>query len=289
MFVHHLDTIGVSDRICLIIYSRGGDTLAAWNIANLVRLYCDHLTVLIPYKAHSAATLISLAADEIIMTKQATLGPIDPSINGPLNPQIPGAGPSSKAPVSVEAINGFFELIRSVGIDSSQEMASIVMELSKNIHPLVLGDIYRSRGQIRMLAKKLIANQVADEEKVDRILNFMCSDSGSHDYTINRREARQALALNVDKPSPKNYKIIKELYDDFAADLELTTPFNATTYLGADDIKAFVFKRGLIESLNGGSHCFTSEGILRKNQQAGHPQSTIDIITIREEWIHDIA
>jgi ClpP class serine protease len=98
-FVNHLDKIGVVDRICFIIYSRGGETLSAWSLINLVRQYCDYLIALVPSRAHSAATLMCLGANEIVMTKQATLGPIDPSVNGPLNPQIPGAPPGIKASV----------------------------------------------------------------------------------------------------------------------------------------------------------------------------------------------
>lgn len=44
-------------------------------------MYCDELQVIIPHKAHSAGTIISLVANEIIMIKQATLSPIDSSIN----------------------------------------------------------------------------------------------------------------------------------------------------------------------------------------------------------------
>jgi hypothetical protein len=54
-------------------------------------------------------TLLCLGADSIIMTKQAVLGPIDPSVHTPLNPQIPGAAHNAKVPVSVESINGFIK------------------------------------------------------------------------------------------------------------------------------------------------------------------------------------
>ena len=91
-FINQLDTIGIVEKITLYLYTRGGDTAAAWNIVNLLRQYCDELQVIIPHKAHSAGTLISIGANSIIMTKQATLGPIDPSINTPLNPAIPGNG-----------------------------------------------------------------------------------------------------------------------------------------------------------------------------------------------------
>ena len=70
-------------------------------------MYCDELIVVIPHKAHSAGTIISLGANEIIMTKQATLSPIDPSLNTSLNPKI---NEVATYPVSVEAVNGYIEL-----------------------------------------------------------------------------------------------------------------------------------------------------------------------------------
>lgn len=61
-FINQLDTIGIVGKISLYLYTRGGDTAAAWNIVNLLRQYCDELQVIIPHKAHSAGTLISIGA-----------------------------------------------------------------------------------------------------------------------------------------------------------------------------------------------------------------------------------
>lgn len=281
--VNHLDKIGVVECICFIVYSRGGDTLAAWSIINLLRQYCDKLTVLIPSRAHSAATLISLGANEIVMTKQATLGPIDPSVNGPLNPQIPGEPPQSKAPVSVEAINGYLELAHEQNVNDSSEMVQMLLELSRQVHPLVLGEVYRTRSQIKMLAKKLITSQVTDEEHIEKVLQFLCSESGSHDYTINRREAKEELGLNVVKPNQQQYEVIKALYDDFSKELELTKTFNAQAFLGSDPEKNYSFRRGLIESVNLGSHVFLTEGKFSRIAAPGHPPR-IDQTNSKEGW-----
>jgi membrane-bound ClpP family serine protease len=78
-------------------------------------MFCDDLDLIAPGKCMSAGTLIALGANRIIMTKQATLGPIDPSIQSPLNPSIPGATPDARAPVSVEAVNGYLEAVRRIG------------------------------------------------------------------------------------------------------------------------------------------------------------------------------
>ena len=76
-FVDLLEKIGPTKRISLLLHTNGGNTLAAWRLVNLIRIFCDELEVLIPLKALSAGTLISIGADRVIMTKQAALGPID--------------------------------------------------------------------------------------------------------------------------------------------------------------------------------------------------------------------
>ena len=90
-FIGHLEKIGVVPKLSLFLYTRGGEISAAWNIFNLLKMYCDTLQVIIPHKAHSVGTIISIGANEIVMTKQATLGPSEPSWNSPLSPTVPNA------------------------------------------------------------------------------------------------------------------------------------------------------------------------------------------------------
>jgi ClpP class serine protease len=98
LFVELLDAIGPTNRISLILHTNGGNTLSAWRLVNLVRTFCDELEVLIPSKALSAGTLISIGADRLLMTKQAALGPIDPSVTTPLNPQVNLGGQMKQVP-----------------------------------------------------------------------------------------------------------------------------------------------------------------------------------------------
>lgn len=262
-FVDHLDRIGVVKKISLVLYTRGGSTLAAWSLANLITQFCDEFEVIIPHKCHSAGTLISLAAHNIVMTKQATLGPIDPSVTTPLNPLVPGTNqPDARAPVSVEGIQGFIALAKEeLGIKEDKGLSDILVELSRHVHPLVLGEVIRAREQIRMLAKRLISNQVTDPNQIEAVIKFLTSESGSHDYTINRREGR-GLGLKIESPDDSLYLLIKALYDDFRDELGLNQPFDQESHIGSNDQKEYVIKRCLVESSTGGSHCFLSEGNL---------------------------
>jgi len=266
-FVNQLDKIGASQKISLVLYTRGGDTLAAWSIVNLIYQFTDDLEVLIPSKCHSAGTLMSLGAKRIIMTKQATLGPIDPSIEHPLNPAIPGAPPGAKIPVSVEAVEGYISFLKKeLNFTKRISGDEISKLLTQYIHPIVIGTVYRTKEQIKMLAARLLKNQIQDKKKTAQIISFLCSDSGSHDYTIHRREARDLLGLNIEKPDDVLYSIIKRIYDDIEQDLQLTQRFDPNSFVGPNPAKSYSFRRSLIETITGGSYYFTSEGQMTRQQ-----------------------
>lgn len=269
-FVDHLDPLKKVDKISLFLYTRGGNTLAAWSLVNLIRQFCKEFEVIIPSKAQSSGTLISIGANTVVMTKQATLGPIDPSLNGPLNPQNPQVpqNPAARIPVSVESIKGYIELAKEdLSISNENELTKVLLSLSEKVHPLVLGDVYRSRTQIQMLARKLLSQQLEDKERIEEIITFLTSDSGSHDYTIYRKEAKEELGLNIEKPNDELYSVIKDTFDDIKEELELMKPFDPNLILGVNQSARYTCRRVLIESIEGGTDVFLSEGEIVKQQQ----------------------
>jgi len=68
------------EMIDLFIHSGGGDIHTAYQIVEFLRLHCDHLHVVIPLSAKSAATLLSLGADSLILDVLADRGPLDTQI-----------------------------------------------------------------------------------------------------------------------------------------------------------------------------------------------------------------
>lgn len=293
LFTEHLDKLGDTDKISLFLYTRGGNTLTAWSLVNLLRNFCSDLEVIIPFNCHSAGTLISLGANRIIMTKQATLGPIDPSVNGPLNPQLPGNNPNARVPVSVEFVNAYFEMAKTeLGIKDEEGLSNILINLSNKIHPLTLGQVYRSKSQIQMLAKKLLKNHELDDGKDEEIIKFLTSESGSHDYTIHRNEAKEELGLNIEKPDNELYKTIKSIHSDIQNELDLLTPFDPKIILGTSNSVNYKFRRAIIESVNAGCDVFASEGILVKQTIAQPGPKPIQQTIIQdnrtfEGWKHE--
>lgn len=89
-YIDDTDLVGFSDLVRttegkivdVLIISNGGVPEASERIVRLLRGRFNDIRFLIPANAYSAATLISFSGDQIVMDEAATLGPIDPQING---------------------------------------------------------------------------------------------------------------------------------------------------------------------------------------------------------------
>jgi len=284
LFGEHLEKLNGTRKITLILHTLGGNTLAAWNIVNMIREYTDYFEIIVLNKARSAGTLISLGANKIIMNNQSTLGPIDPSLTTPLNPFEPDSNPRRLIPISVEGVKGYIDFAKTeLNIKSGKNFKDIYNNLSNKVHPMVIGSVYRSKIQIQMLAKKLLnmhypSNKFFSKKK---IISFLCSDSGSHDYTINKTEATN-LKLPVESADDELNKLILDLYQNVKQDMILDKPYDPVKYIGRDQTKSYKFIRGLIESTFGGSHQFISEGELKVQNQNG--QLKLQDNRNRDEW-----
>ncbi len=219
------------------------------------------------------------------MTKQATLGPIDPSTNGLMNPQVNINGQNIRVPVSVEHVNGYLDMAKDdFGVIGASELKDIYLKLTDHIHPLSLGDVFKAKAQIKMLAEKMLKYHKIDAENVSKVISFLCSQSGSHDYTIYRKEAKEELGLNIEKPTEELYTVIKSIYQDIETELELRSPFNPNVLLATKSPCQYSM-RTLIESINGGTDVFISEGTLTKHLPTG--QVAIQDNRTFEGWRHE--
>ena len=288
IFGKHLESIGKTHRITLILYTLGGDTMATWNIVNLIREYCDELEIIVPRKARSSGTIMCLGANKIILTHQSTLGPIDPSLNSPLGTKVKINGQEISLPTSVESVKGYFNLAKlELGIRTSRDLIQAFLKLSETLNPLLMGDVYRRQGQIKMIAQKLLVYQNCKKKQKTSIINFLCSDSGSHDYAINYTEAKQ-LGLNVELASAELNSLINDWYNIICDELQLNSPYNPIFELAQQNSKSYEYKRVILDSLEYGREQFVSKGTLQKIiLQTGVPNQQINDNRIFEGWEKD--
>ena len=76
---------GVEQReLDLVLHSPGGSPQAAEQILEYLRTRFDYIRAIVPLQAKSAATMIALGCDEIVVGAHSELGPIDPQILVPV-------------------------------------------------------------------------------------------------------------------------------------------------------------------------------------------------------------
>jgi hypothetical protein len=202
-----LRKIGKQTNLDLYLFTRGGDTEVPLRIVTLIREFCEHFAVLIPYRAHSSGTLLAMGADEIIMTPLGVLGPIDPSRTHPLLPRREGSEQAEA--ISVQDMRHAMQFIKETAKPSNDKaytpeaMAQIVTALFDKIHPLAIGAIEQSYALAKLIGARCLSthmNPETDKSKIQSIVDRLCDDYKSHAYEINRREARDVGLNAIDAP-----------------------------------------------------------------------------------------
>lgn len=81
-FTDLINSVGPEKSVDVLLHSPGGRPDATERLVNLLRSKFSEVNFLVPHSAYSAATMLALSGDCIVLHPSATLGPIDPQING---------------------------------------------------------------------------------------------------------------------------------------------------------------------------------------------------------------
>jgi membrane-bound ClpP family serine protease len=210
------------EKLDVFLCSNGGSAAVPWRFVSLFREYAKSFNVLIPYRAYSAATLLALGADEIVMHPFAEMGPIDPTVSNEFNPVESGTG--RRLGISVEDVKAYLTFIKAtVGITHEDELVQTIRILAEKVHPLALGNVERFISQTRMMAGKILRTHMRDNDQhiIDEIIENLASKLYFHGHAINREEARRELKLKVITELPAGLETAMwELYKDYEAELD---------------------------------------------------------------------
>jgi len=265
-------------KIDLFLYSRGGDVSVPWRIVTMMREFCDEFCVLIPYKAHSAATMIALGADRIVMSKKAELSPIDPT----LVRAIIGEATVPPPEISVEDVSSYISFMRErANINDQSALAQVVSQLASHLTPLTLGSVNRQYSHIRLVARKLLTSRKdkIEEDRISTIIDALTEKMYSHGHAIGRKEAAE-LGLPVDKPEDALENLMWALYQEYEAMLRLNEPIDPEELLisrNKEEYTEELIPLAVIESIPKLDIFETNAVFRRKRQVPPNPQININL------------
>ncbi len=167
--------------IDIILHTPGGLVLAAEQIAFALIRHKAKVTVFIPHYAMSGGTMLSLAADEIIMDENAVLGPVDPQL-------------------------GQYPAVSILNVLKDKDKNEIDDET------IIQADIARKAiMQVFSFVKRLLTENNCTEEKAQKIATTLTDGRWTHDYPIKFEEAKE-LGLCVSSEMPKEIYELMDLY-----------------------------------------------------------------------------
>jgi len=193
----------------MFIKSDGGSGQASLRMVNLLRQYTKHLTVLVPFECQSAATMLALGADRILMGPIAHLSAVDTSLTHDLSPI---DRDNDRVSVSQD------ELQRVVGLwqrQTTTEKANPYDALFRHVHPLVIGAVDRASALSTKLCLEILSYHMSDLEKAQAISEVLNSGYPSHSYPITLREA-QRIGLHTEPMADPISHLLFELNEIYA-------------------------------------------------------------------------
>jgi ClpP class serine protease len=164
----------------IVLHTPGGLVLAATQIARAVRGHKGKVTVLVPHYAMSGGTLIALAADEIVMSPHAVLGPVDPQIG-----QYPAAS--------------LLKVVAKKPIAEVDDQTLIMADVSE-----------KAIAQVRATVRELVSRS-QPEDKAAQLAELLSTGTWTHDYGITVAEA-QRLGLKVNSGMPPEFLELMALF-----------------------------------------------------------------------------
>jgi len=204
-----LQSIGKVDRLSFFIKSDGGFGQASLRMVNLLRQFVGELTVLVPLECASAATMLALGADKILMGPLAHLSAVDTSLTHDLSPI---DRDNNRVRVSQDELHRVVRLWQG---EAGHEAANPYQALFGHVHPLVIGAVDRASALSTRLCVDILSYHMKDGEKAGEISNILNAGYPSHSYPITLRDARH-IGLNAEPLNETVNRLLLELNEIYS-------------------------------------------------------------------------
>lgn len=201
-----LKDIGHTKKIDLVLHSYGGAVDTPYKVVSLIREFSEEFAVIVPFVAKSAASMLVLGADEVVMGPISELGPIDPLVKHPVYKDLL---------IPVQAVWHCLDYLqRSITNCSDPKVASLMITpLLEKLDPLLIGDYEKTIKASRQYAETLLSRYMLkdDPERIQSVARALTEGYFSHGYPIGRREAKD-LGLKVTEAHGELWDVIWNLY-----------------------------------------------------------------------------
>lgn len=217
-------------KVDFLIISNGGDPITSLRIMGLLRERFEKVTVMLPYVAYSAATILSLGADELIMHPYSNLGPVDPQLTAP---HTTPAGTTEKLTFSSEDIVNYIEFLKTDINAKRGQLMSAIQPLLEQVGALNIGSSKRSQKLSLSLSEKMLGFHIESKEKIKEIAKALNSSYYHHGYAVGRQEAIN-IGLPIAQPNTELEDLMWRIWLDYEKEMKCNENFVIVNELLSD-------------------------------------------------------
>ena len=216
-------------EVDFLIISNGGDPITSLRIISILRERFTKISVLVPYVAYSAATILSLGADEIVMHPYSNLGPVDPQMQVPKNNQ-----PTSQIHFSSEDISNYIDFLKNdIGITDQAHLTTAFNSLATELGSMEIGYAKRNQQLSLFLSQKMLEGHIKDKAKASSIAKALMSSYYHHGYAVSRTEAK-SVGLPITNPDDELEVLLWDVWEDFNEEMKCSKAFDPISELLTD-------------------------------------------------------
>lgn len=201
LFLKHKQELP-KEEIALVIDSSGGNAEVAYRLSMMLRRQCGGFTAIVPRCAKSAATLLALGAQSIILADDAELGPLDaqfPDYDG--EEQMVSALDTVQAVEQLEdsAVEVAMKMLRHLH-NTTRKKYNILLEHALHFAAEITSPLFEKINSVSYTRQSRVLREAQDYaerllqprfslEAAKAIASYLVTQYPTHDFVINREEA----------------------------------------------------------------------------------------------------
>lgn len=184
------------DALDVLLDSPGGDIDSAYKISQMLKSYAEHVTVIVPFYAKSAATLIALGADRLQMCRGGELGPVDPQVRDP----------DSGAMVPALSLKNAMDFIN----EATNPITAV--SLAKKLSPMLIGSYRNAEAMSRQYLDEIFTAKNMDSDKKEELIDVFTKRLLSHGFPMSQNFL-ETHGVAVDTLEKKEEDLFADLHE----------------------------------------------------------------------------
>lgn len=207
----------------ILVDSNGGNPVAAYRMAQMIRDMCANASFLVAERAYSAATLLCLAGNEVRLGHYAGLSPIDITL-------VTEPAEGKREEVELATVDGFIEFaknarkaiedqLRKMGCDNDTNVDSdLLVAMVRSVGALQVGKFFRERNVTGFYARELLGAYMFSQfpdggERTEELVQNLLHGAPSHYFHLDYHLCKN-WRLVVEEMSTEESDLSKKIIEE---------------------------------------------------------------------------